>query len=572
MPVAAVVFLVLLSTGQNLLAQDSEQGNVSAFSPSKETSVESSADVLSQNAETISELNLQLVEQQQDRDAISSALEDTVTSLNQAQGTERASLAVRVFQQGQDLVNANQAITRTLLSLQDNAVDIAPIVAIEKDNLIQLNQRIVDAINTNLQQYQTATLDLDSLSDEYFLLFNEHQEYQDIALSIWQEHQQGLAKLGILSADDQKLLHINLIQRAEKLAGQIQILSKQEKLLDSAQHDSSQEQVIKVTQEKFDIVSNSLKKVIHLMHLEELDTNAYQQILISTTGTITKDVLDLDVASSLLETWYQRLLKAIDENAVDIIFKLVLLSVIISISWLLAKLVARILHNSLSRSSVQANNLMQKMVVGLASRLILFLGVLFALSQLGISLGPVLTGLGIAGFVIGFALQETLANFASGIMILIYRPYDIGDAVDVGDGVIGVVSDMNLVSTTIMTFDNQTLILPNNKIWGDVIKNITNQQQRRVDMTFYAPLDQDIDTMMALFKACIHSDSRIKSDPEPIVKITEINLNAVVFLIRPWVNTADYWEVYWDFHAAVKRHYDDAGIAFPTQQFTLKNQ
>ena len=230
------------------------------------------------------------------------------------------------------------------------------------------------------------------------------------------------AKLGILSADDQKLLHINLIQRAEKLPGQIQILSKQEKLLDSAQHDSSQEQVIKVTQEKFDIVSNSLKKVIHLMHLEELDTNAYQQILISTTGTITKDVLDLDVASSLLETWYQRLLKAIDENAVDIIFKLVLLSVIISISWLLAKLVARILHNSLSRSSVQANNLMQKMVVGLASRLILFLGVLFALSQLGISLGPVLTGLGIAGFVIGFALQETLANFASGIMILIYRP------------------------------------------------------------------------------------------------------------------------------------------------------
>ena len=110
MPVAAVIFLVLLSTGQNLLAQDSEQGNVSAFSPSKETSVESSADVLTQNAETISELNLQLVEQQQDRDAISSALEDTVTSLNQAQGTERASLAVRVFQQCQSSYYSHTAI------------------------------------------------------------------------------------------------------------------------------------------------------------------------------------------------------------------------------------------------------------------------------------------------------------------------------------------------------------------------------------------------------------------------------------------------------------------------------
>jgi small conductance mechanosensitive channel len=90
-----------------------------------------------------------------------------------------------------------------------------------------------------------------------------------------------------------------------------------------------------------------------------------------------------------------------------------------------------------------------------------------ALSQLGIQLGPVLAGLGIAGFIVGFALQDTLSNFAAGLMILIYRPYDVGDAVEAG-GVMGTVKAMNLVSTTIATWDNQKLVVPNGKIWGDV--------------------------------------------------------------------------------------------------------
>ena len=240
-------------------------------------------------------------------------------------------------------------------------------------------------------------------------------------------------------------------------------------------------------------------------------------------------------------------------------------------AWVFAKLVGRLLHSSLENTGTRKNNLMQKMVVGLASRFVFFLGILFALSQLGISLGPILTGLGIAGFVIGFALQDTLGNFASGIMILIYRPYDIGDVVDVGDGVFGSVSGMNLVSTTILTFDNQTLVLPNNKIWGNVIKNITDQNVRRVDMTFHAPLNQDVDRMQALFMQCIEADRRINDEPEPLIKVHEISLDSIVFVIRPWVSTEDYWDVYWDFHAAVKRAYDKAGIGFPTHQMTINS-
>ena len=133
------------------------------------------------------------------------------------------------------------------------------------------------------------------------------------------------------------------------------------------------------------------------------------------------------------------------------------------------------------------------MIVSLASGAVLALGVLLALSQLGFQVGPMLAGLGIAGFILGFALQETLANFAAGIMILAYQPYDVGDLIDCAGGVYGTVSRMNLVSTTILTLDNQTRIVPNGKIWGDVITNLTAQRLRRVDLVFGISYTDDID-------------------------------------------------------------------------------
>ncbi len=131
------------------------------------------------------------------------------------------------------------------------------------------------------------------------------------------------------------------------------------------------------------------------------------------------------------------------------------------------------------------------MIVASAANGVFVIGVLIALSQLGISIGPLLAGLGIAGIVIGFALQDTLANFASGMMILLYRPYDVGDLVDAG-GEFGTVTDMSLVSTVILTLDNQKLVVPNNLIWGGVIRNVTAESTRRVDMSFGIAYDDDI--------------------------------------------------------------------------------
>ena len=193
------------------------------------------------------------------------------------------------------------------------------------------------------------------------------------------------------------------------------------------------------------------------------------------------------------------------------------------------------------------------------------LGILMALSQVGISLAPMLAGLGVAGFIVGFALQDSLGNFAAGAMILIYRPFDVDDFVEV-TGASGLVKKMNLVSTTIVTFDNQTLVVPNSKIWGDVIKNVTAQTERRVDLEFGIGYDDDIDLAQRVLTDIVTSHEKILSNPEPLIKLHTLGDSSVNFIVRPWAKTEDYWSVYWDLMKEVKLRFDREGISIPFPQ------
>jgi small conductance mechanosensitive channel len=172
------------------------------------------------------------------------------------------------------------------------------------------------------------------------------------------------------------------------------------------------------------------------------------------------------------------------------------------------------------------------MAVSLVSNAVLFVGLLVGLSQLGLELGPVLAGLGVAGFIVGFALQDSLANFAAGMMILGYRPFDVGDLIEAG-GVFGTVDHMSLVSTTILTIDNQTLIVPNGKIWGDVIKNVTHQSMRRVDMKFSVSYADDVEHAEKVLLEILTSHAMVLKDPEPEARLHELGENAMIFIVRP---------------------------------------
>ncbi|MBT7877266.1 MAG: mechanosensitive ion channel family protein, partial [Gammaproteobacteria bacterium] len=185
--------------------------------------------------------------------------------------------------------------------------------------------------------------------------------------------------------------------------------------------------------------------------------------------------------------------------------------------------------------------------------------------QLGVELGPLLAGLGIAGFIVGFALQDVLSNFASGLMILFYRPFDVGDTIETA-AIRGQVDDMTLVSTMILTFDNQMLVVPNSRIWGDVIRNVTHQRLRRVDMEFSVSYADDIDQVEKVFLDIINADERVLQDPEPNIRLSKLGDSGVMFIVRPWVKTDDYWPVYWDTQREVKRRLSAEGITIPFPQ------
>jgi small conductance mechanosensitive channel len=192
-------------------------------------------------------------------------------------------------------------------------------------------------------------------------------------------------------------------------------------------------------------------------------------------------------------------------------------------------------------------------------------GILIALSQVGLDLGPVLAGLGVAGFIVGFALQDTLANFASGLMILIYRPFDVDDLVEAG-GEFGRVSALSLVSTTLLTIDNQRLVVPNSQIWGGVIRNVTAQRDRRVDLVFGIGYSDDIPKAEAVLRRIVDEHPLVLDDPEPVVKVHSLGESSVDFVVRPWCKTDDYWDVHWDITKSVKMTFDAEGISIPFPQ------
>jgi small conductance mechanosensitive channel len=312
-------------------------------------------------------------------------------------------------------------------------------------------------------------------------------------------------------------------------------------------------------------LADGLATVLVMMDSLEMDNAAYQEQVLSATGQITTDVFEVGVVTSLLVGWGEKLWTVVIEDGPNLVFKILLFIVIVFGFRKLADFVQKILERALEKSHLKLSELLRRMLVSIVRNLIIILGVLIALSQIGISLGPLLAGLGVVGFVVGFALQDSLSNFAAGMMILMYRPFDVGDLIEAG-GVSGKVSKMSLVNTTILTLDNQTIVVPNNKIWGDVVRNVTAQTMRRIDMVFGISYTDDIPKTESVLQEILDSHEKVLAEPEPIVRLHELADSSVNFVVRPWVKKDDYWDVYWDITRSVKMRFDEEGISIPFPQ------
>lgn len=233
--------------------------------------------------------------------------------------------------------------------------------------------------------------------------------------------------------------------------------------------------------------------------------------------------------------------------------------------------VARIIRRMVRKYIVRVPNLsklLQVFLVGLVYWIVLAFGLMIVLSGLGVDISPVFALVGGASFILAFAFQDTLGNLASGLMIMVNRPFDEGDYVDIG-GVAGTVKSVSIVATTVTTPDNQVIVIPNKNVWGNVITNVTTSETRRVDLTFGIGYDDDIETAQRVLEEVVSAHPLVLKDPAPVIRVGALGASSVDFIVRPWSKTVDYWAVYWDLTRQVKEAFDAAGVSIPYPQQDL---
>jgi len=236
--------------------------------------------------------------------------------------------------------------------------------------------------------------------------------------------------------------------------------------------------------------------------------------------------------------------------------------------WLLALLAVRLLTRILKLSRFEVPKILAQFLEKLVRVTIWLFAGIIALGQLGVNIGPLIAGLGVTGFIIGFAMQQTLANFAAGFMILLYRPYDIGHFIEVG-GTSGKVEEINLTITVMRTGDNAKLIVPNGKIWGNVVRNNSERVTRRLDLVIGISYDAEIAKAKEIIMEILKQNEKVLSEPAPTVRADELGDSAVNLIVRPWCRSSDFGTLKDELIAKIKEGLERTGIEIPYPQLDV---
>jgi small conductance mechanosensitive channel len=191
--------------------------------------------------------------------------------------------------------------------------------------------------------------------------------------------------------------------------------------------------------------------------------------------------------------------------------------------------------------------------------------IIAAIGQLGVETASFIGIFAAAGLAVGLALQGSLSNFAAGVLIVLFRPYRVGDFVEAA-GISGVVEQVQILTTVLRTGDNKQVIVPNGQIMDSIVTNYSAKETRRVDMVIGVSYSDDLDKVRKTLQEIIAADDRILDDPEPLIAVAALADSSVNFNVRPWVKTADYWAVLWDLTEAIKKRFDQENISFPFPQ------
>jgi len=456
----------------------------------------------------------------------------------------------------------------------NSAEELAPHLQWYHDLLVERYQRLQERITQERQRFDEFDSSAQAAISRAFQedLRKASARYAELMVQLLAFAEEiGIADEGIRAETDE-----SLILGAESLSGQVLLDSMTLKELRAMRRADPANEELKnaeaAVQRKQVRSLDYLEQIVRLMEASSLGVADYRALLLAERGTIGVEILRRDVFMNLLASRIGKTRDAMLAAGPNFVFRTLVFLSLVAFAWFAARLVQALVRSLVHRESVQLHRLVEGVIVSVSFGVVFAIGLVVALSSIGISLVPMLAGLGVAGIIVGFALQDTLGNFASGWMILIYRPYDVDDHVIAG-GVEGIVKRMNMVSTTIATFDNQRLVIPNSKIWGDVITNLTANRTRRVTIPVSVSFGEDLDRVEKVLREEIAAQEGVLSKPQPNVFVDDLGASEIVMMVHAWVRTSDYWTVLRSLTKRLKQRLDeeDMEIPYPQQDIYVRS-
>jgi small conductance mechanosensitive channel len=306
-------------------------------------------------------------------------------------------------------------------------------------------------------------------------------------------------------------------------------------------------------------IAGNIASVSRVLERRGFETAAYQEALIRATGDVTSEVLDPGVLVRLARSLARETLQSMRRNAGTVLVRLLIVAGFIVLFRVLFGLLWRFAR---ALRLVRGSHLIRDLVGRLLRPVATLIGLYVGLSVIGVQTTTLLAGLGIAGLVVGFALQDSLSNLFAGIAILASHAYDVDDIVEVA-GVVGKVRAMGLWNTTIVTFDSRRLLIPNKSIWGANVENRSVEVNRRVDCVARIGYETDLQAAIALLEQLLRDDPRVLEAPAPRVWVSRLDESWVEVKLWPWVKTEDWWSMYSNLPRLVRLKLAEAGIDVP---------
>lgn len=255
------------------------------------------------------------------------------------------------------------------------------------------------------------------------------------------------------------------------------------------------------------------------------------------------------------------------DNGPSFLTNLITFFIIIIFGKILISVACRVLSQALSRTA-NVNDILRSFVIDTLRKVLWVIVLMIGLPIFGIDMSALIAGLGVTGFILGFAFQESLGNLAAGLMLLLNQPFKVGDFIEAA-GISGVVKELNLMATTLTSPDNKKIMVPNRNIWGGNITNYSALETRRVDMTVGISYSANIGQAIDVIRNIVTNHPLIHAEPAPVIEVVAMADSSVNLVVRPWCNTPDYWAVFFSLQRTIKETFDTEGIEIPFPQLDV---